>query len=127
MPSDSGKSLESLCVANTVPLRAGQSYKAGKLQFAEGSWADERDVLEQSSLTSICGTSDVMKVLVTRSITWQQLHAAACVFHRAAAAAVKIFYDYFIAGTRFESTSEYDNTEIVFFTAVLPLSISFNL
>ena len=82
------------------------------------------DVRKQPGLTSICGTSDVMKVLVTRSITWQQLHAAACVFHRAAAAAVKICYDYFIASTRFEGTSEYDNTEIVLFTAVLLLSIS---
>ena len=37
------------------------------------------------------------------------------------------FYDYFIASTRFEGTLEYDNTEIVFFIAVLLLSISFNV
>jgi hypothetical protein len=45
---------------------------------------------------------------------------------RAAAAAVEIFYDYFIARTRFEGTLEYDNTKIVLFTAILLLSISFN-
>jgi hypothetical protein len=39
-----------------------------------------RDVLKQPGLTSICGTSGVMKVLVTRSITWQQLLQRAHVF-----------------------------------------------
>ena len=37
-----GESLESWCVENTVPLRAWQSYKAGKLQFVGGRQADEQ-------------------------------------------------------------------------------------
>jgi hypothetical protein len=41
VPSSRGESLESWCVENTVPLRAWQSYKAGKLQFALGRHADE--------------------------------------------------------------------------------------
>jgi hypothetical protein len=36
-----GESLESWCVENTVPLRAWQSYKAGKLQFAGERPVDE--------------------------------------------------------------------------------------
>jgi hypothetical protein len=41
-PQITGESLESCCVENTVPLRAWQSYKAGKLQFARGRPADEQ-------------------------------------------------------------------------------------
>ena len=44
VPSSPSKSLESWCIENTVLLRAGQSYKAGKLQFAGGRYADERPV-----------------------------------------------------------------------------------
>jgi hypothetical protein len=54
------------------------------------------------------------------------LATAACVLRRAAAA-FEIFYDYFIASTKFEGTSEYDNTKTTLFIAVLLLSISFNL
>jgi hypothetical protein len=39
-PSNRGKSLESWCVENTVLLRAGQSYKAGKLLIAGERRAD---------------------------------------------------------------------------------------
>jgi hypothetical protein len=41
VPSSRGESLESWCVENTISLRAWQSYKAGKLQFAEGRPANE--------------------------------------------------------------------------------------
>jgi hypothetical protein len=41
-PQITDESLESWCVENTVPLRAWQSYKAGKLQFAGGRPADEQ-------------------------------------------------------------------------------------
>ena len=44
VPSSRGKSLESWCVGNAIPLRARQSYKAGKLLIAGGSWVDERPV-----------------------------------------------------------------------------------
>jgi hypothetical protein len=37
-----GESLESWCVENRVPLRAWQSYKAGKLQFAGRRPVDEQ-------------------------------------------------------------------------------------
>ena len=40
-PSNRGKSLESWCVENTVLLRAGKSYKAGKLLIAGERPADE--------------------------------------------------------------------------------------
>ena len=55
------------------------------------------------------------------SMTWQH---AACVFHRAAAAVVNFFMIIFVASTRFEGTSEYDNTEILLFTAVLVIYTS---
>jgi hypothetical protein len=81
------------------------------------------DVREQHGITSICGTSDVVKVsVIARSLSSTQ-HA----FFIAHRRPLKFFYDYFIARTRFEGTLEYDNTKIVLFTAVLLLSISFNL
>ena len=42
VPSSRGKSLELWCAENTVPLKAWQSYKDGKLQFAEGRQVDEQ-------------------------------------------------------------------------------------
>jgi hypothetical protein len=57
-------------------------------------------------------------------MTWQPQHAFFIARRRRP---LNFFYDYFIASTKFEGTSEYDNIEIVFFTAVLLLSISFNL
>ena len=45
VPSRRGmKSLESWCVENTVLLRAGQRYKAGKLLIAGERQVDERHV-----------------------------------------------------------------------------------
>jgi hypothetical protein len=82
------------------------------------------DVRKQPGLTSICGTSDDMKVsAIARSLSSTQ-HAF---FIAQRGRLFNFFYDYFIARTRFGGTSGYDNTETVLFTAVLLLPISFNL
>jgi hypothetical protein len=82
------------------------------------------DVRKQPGLTSICGMSDVVKVSVIARSLGSTQHAFFIAHRRRP---LNFFYDYFIARTRFEGTLEYDNTKIVLFTAVLLLSISFNL
>jgi hypothetical protein len=69
------------------------------------------DVRKQRGLTSICSTSDGVKVsVIARSLSSTQ--QAFFIAHRRWP--LNFFYDYFIARTKVEGTLEYDNTKLYF-------------